>query len=46
MCFNVCTVCALCDVCWTEVVGIQCMVGLRAVTSLAHVHVMTQGVCV
>ena len=28
ICFNVCTVCALCDVCWTEVVGMQCVVVL------------------
>ena len=39
-------ICALCDVCWTEAVGVQCVVVLRAVTSLPHVHVMTQGVCV
>ena len=46
MCFNVCTACALCDVCWTEAVGVQGVVVLCAVTSLPHVHVMTQGVCV
>ena len=28
MCFNVCTVSALCDVCWTEAVDMRCVVAL------------------